>query len=168
MFPLICRFQSQNHAEQKYLTPFLPSNQVPGSFRPIVYPLQDELRFTDGHSVNSVASHGAPLATRKPFYALSEHAEHNVANLIAKPQKNGAQFRPIPIPQIIQYVSSTPAAALSGANDPSIVLRVKPTYKKLPKQRPPVEYGDVRPSVQVATTEATPYQSHGSYLPSAE
>lgn len=166
------------------MTPFLPSNQVPGSFRPIVYQQLQQQQNEQHHQltgeklVNSVISQNVPISTRKPYYTLSENVEQNLADLNnnnKKIQKYNAHVRPVP--QIIQYIASTPStSSLSEVNEQQqhqqpFVLRVKPIYKKIPKQRPQehIEYNEnIRPSVQITSTEPTRYQSHGSYLPSVK
>lgn len=119
----------------------MPSNQLPGSFRPILYetvPNQHDQHEQHRLSINTMLRQQTPLSstsiayqeplqhankpTQKPFYLLPVNP---------KPQKYATYLRPEP--QYIQLVSTTVQPVPNNIEEP-ILIQVK----HIPEKRPVV------------------------------
>lgn len=116
------------------MTPFLPSNQLPGAFRPILYQDQQIATHSNSHSVpETVHTQNIKIipSTPKPFYLppvdfKQENAQqHKYVSYLQPPEQ-----------QYVHLVQSTPQPVSNNINEP-IFYQVKPISKPAPtKARP--------------------------------
>lgn len=126
----------------KYLTPFLPSNQVPGIFRPIVAPKYTIEQSESFELPNAIASTAEPISSLKLLHT-SEGLNSRV-----KVQKAS---RSRPTTPSVQIISTTTLSPLSSADDHISFVEIKAPNKKIFKGRPVVKINNGVPLYKVST-----------------
>lgn len=137
------------------VTPFLPSNQIPGAFRPIIYKDKQPSTHNTHSNSNNVpeALHTQNIkiipSTPKPFYLPpADYKQENVQ------QHKYVTYLQPPEQQYIQLVQSTSQPVANNINEP-IFYQVKPISKPVSTK--------IRPTVTIlqATFNSNAEQNHG-------